>query len=126
VFSRIDPRLPLPLYSQIATAVRSAIALGDLKAGDGLPSVRSLATQLRVNPATVVQAYRELEQDLLIEMRQGAGSFVRDLPPERRQREKIADLRRHMRGVLDEAARLGLTPEQVRQVMTDELTRWHA
>jgi GntR family transcriptional regulator len=87
--------------------------------------VRSLASQLRVNPATVVQAYRELEQDLLIDMRQGAGSFVRDLPPERRQREKANDFRRHVRTALDDAARLGLTPEQVRQIVADELTRWH-
>ena len=49
------------MYAQIASRIRVAVAAGDLAAGDALPSVRTLAAQLRVNPATVVQAYRELE-----------------------------------------------------------------
>lgn len=123
MFDRIDPRLPTPLYAQIAHAVRAAIAAGDLRAGDGLPSVRALAGQLRVNPATVVQAYRELETDMLIEMRQGAGSFVRDLPPQRRQDERHAEFRRRVAEALDEAARLAVAPDAVRQIVQDELDR---
>ena len=63
MFERIDPRSPTPIYAQIAERVRVAVAAGELTKGDGLPSVRALATRLRVNPATVVQAYRELEHD---------------------------------------------------------------
>lgn len=123
LFDRIDPRLPTPLYAQIAHAVRAAIAAGDLQAGDGLPSVRALAGQLRVNPATVVQAYRQLETDMLIEMRQGAGSFVRDIPPARHQEERHAEFRRRIAEALDDAARLGLAPDAVRQLVKDELDR---
>jgi len=47
--------------------------------GAALPSVRQLASQLRVNPATVVQAYRQLEEVGVVESRQGAGTFVRQL-----------------------------------------------
>src|ERR1019366_10469821 len=75
MFERIDPRSPTPIYAQIAERVRVAVAAGELAKGDSLPSVRALATRLRVNPATVVQAYRELEQENLLEMRQGAGTF---------------------------------------------------
>jgi GntR family transcriptional regulator len=124
VFQRIDPRLPTPLYTQIAQAVRAAIAAGDLTAGDGLPSVRQLAGQLRVNPATVVQAYRELETEQLIEMRQGAGSFVREVPADRRQQERTTEFRRVLRAVLDEGPRLGLSPTQVREIVSDEVTRF--
>ena len=68
MFERIDPRSPTPIYAQIAERVRVAVAAGELSKGDGLPSVRALATRLRVNPATVVQAYRELEQEKLVEV----------------------------------------------------------
>jgi DNA-binding transcriptional regulator YhcF (GntR family) len=59
MFQNIDPRSATPLYAQIASRVKLAIASGELASGTGLPSVRHLATELRVNPATVVQAYRE-------------------------------------------------------------------
>src|SRR5437588_94509 len=77
-----------PLYAQIAGRLRIAIAAGELRPGGALPSVRHLAAQLRLNPATVVQAYRELEDDGFVEMRQGAGTFVREVAPEGRARER--------------------------------------
>src|SRR5205823_579494 len=67
---------------------RLAIASGELRPATALPSVRQLATQLRVNPATVVQAYRDLETEGFVEMRQGAGTFVREVAPQARARER--------------------------------------
>ena len=63
LFDDIDPRSPTPLYAQIAARVRIAVAAGDLLPGDPLPSVRVLSRDLRVNPATVSQAYRDLAAD---------------------------------------------------------------
>lgn len=63
LFSGINPRSPSPLYAQIAESVRRAIEEGEVAPGDLLPSVRSLATRLRVNPSTVSHAYRELVRD---------------------------------------------------------------
>ena len=94
MLDRIDPRSPTPLYAQIASRVKLAIAAGDLAAGDGLPSVRQLAATLRINPATVVQAYRALETEGFVEMRQGAGTFVHDLAP---SRTAISTRQRHLR-----------------------------
>ena len=94
MFERIDPRSPTPIYAQIAERVRVAVAAGELTKGDGLPSVRALATRLRVNPATVVQAYRELEQEKLVEMRQGAGTYILEMPAESRARERQAAAKR--------------------------------
>ena len=71
MFEQVDPRDATPLYAQIASRLRLAIAAAELKPGTGLPSVRQLAGQLRINPATVVQAYRELEAEGFVEMRQG-------------------------------------------------------
>ena len=80
MFDGIDPRSPTPLYEQIAARVRLGIASAELAPGEALPSVRSLARTLRVNPATVVQAYRDLATDGFVDIRHGQGTFVRDVP----------------------------------------------
>ena len=76
MFETIDPRSPTPLWGQIAARVRVAVASGDLRPGEALPSVRELAKRLRVNPATVAQADRELAREGFVETRHGAGTFV--------------------------------------------------
>jgi serine/threonine protein kinase len=73
VFTGINPRSATPLYLQIAESVRRSVATGELKPGEVLPSVRAVAAKLRVNPATVSQAYRELERDGLADS-EGDGS----------------------------------------------------
>ena len=63
-------------YLQIADEVRRAVVLKRIRADEALPSVRQVAVDLRVNPNTVAQAYRELERDGVVEMRRGQGTFV--------------------------------------------------
>jgi GntR family transcriptional regulator len=121
MFSRIDPRSPTPIYAQIADRIRVAVAAGELRTGDDLPSVRALATRLRVNPATIAQAYRELEREGLVEMRQGAGTFVAALSAESRTHERAAAAQRLVREMLTNAARLGLSPADLRLALTLEL-----
>ncbi len=121
MFSTIDPRSPTPLYAQIADRVRLAIASGELSPGESLPSVRALATKLRVNPATVVQAYRDLERDKIVEMRQGAGTYIAEMATETRARERTAAAQRFVRQMLQEAARLGLSPADLRLALDREL-----
>jgi DNA-binding transcriptional regulator YhcF (GntR family) len=121
VFDQIDPRSPTPLYAQIAGRVRVAVAAGELRPGESLPSVRQLAARLRLNPATVVQAYRDLEAEGFVEMRQGAGTFVREVVAERRAAERskrAAELVRHM---VAEAGRLGLSTRELVQAIEREL-----
>ena len=72
----LDPRDARPLYLQILDEVRRALVVGALRAEDPLPSVRELASQLVVNPRTVLQAYRELEREGVIYVRRGQGTFV--------------------------------------------------
>ena len=121
MFTNVDPSSPTPIYAQIADRVRVAVASGELKPGAGLPSVRALAARLRVNPATVVQAYRDLERDQIVEMRQGAGTFVAEVPAETRARERTAAARRFVRQMLTDAARLGLLPADLRDALDREL-----
>ena len=71
--SPVDDR---PLYLQIVDEVRRAIVLGVVKPDELLPSVRELAADLRINPNTVQQAYRELERDVVVYVRRGQGTFI--------------------------------------------------
>lgn len=121
MFEEIDPRSPTPLYEQIAARVRLAVAAGDLAFGDALPSVRQLARTLRVNPATVVQAYRELESDGFVETRHGAGTFVRDIPAARKEDERLAQATAIARGALQEAARLGIPAVEIYHALCEEI-----
>ena len=121
MFERIDTRSPTPIYAQIAERVRVAVAAGELKAGDALPSVRALATRLRVNPATVVQAYRDLEMEKIVDMRQGAGTFIAEVSADTRSRERLAAAKRLVRDMLAEAARLGIGRDDIKRALSGEL-----
>ena len=65
-----------PIYRQIRDRVVAMILDGILKEGDPLPSVRSVATDSRVNPLTVLKAYQQLADEKLVEKRRGLGMFV--------------------------------------------------
>ena len=65
-----------PIYRQIRDRVVAMILDGILKEGDPLPSVRSVATDARVNPLTVLKAYQQLTDEQLVEKRRGLGMFV--------------------------------------------------
>jgi GntR family transcriptional regulator len=121
LFDQIDPRSPIPLYAQIAGRLRMAVAAGELRPGESLPSVRHLAARLRVNPATVVQAYRDLETEGFVEMRQGAGTFVKEVVPERRASERNRQARALVRHMVAEAGKLGLSTKELLQAMEREL-----
>ena len=121
MFDRLEPRSPVPLYAQIADRVRLAIASGELGDGDLLPSVRQLSAQLRVNPATVVQAYRELEGEGFVATRQGAGTFVQAITRDIRARERRAAARRLVRDLLQDAGRIGVLPDELRAALDHEL-----
>jgi GntR family transcriptional regulator len=121
VFDGIDPRSPIPLYAQIAERVRLAIATGALGSADALPSVRQLATELRVNPATVVQAYRDLETQGFVEIRHGAGTFVRELAPGRRARERSHQATALVRKLLADARRMGVSLSEVQKAVEEEI-----
>jgi GntR family transcriptional regulator len=121
VFDHVDPRSPTPLYAQIASRLRIAVAAGELHPGDALPSVRRLAAQLRVNPATVVQAYRDLEAEGFVEMRQGAGTFVRELPPARRSSERVRQATVLVRQLIVNARRLGVSLDELHSAILEEI-----
>jgi GntR family transcriptional regulator len=121
VFAEIDPRSPTPLYEQIASRVRLAVAAGDLAPGDALPSVRALARELRVNPATVVQAYRDLAADGFVEIRHGQGTFIQEVAEFLRDEERATKAQQMVRALLQDAARLGIGMEELSRAFNAEV-----
>ena len=117
MFDHIDPRSPTPLYEQIADRVRVAVATSELVAGQSLPSVRQLAATLRVNPATVVQAYRALEAEGFVERRHGSGTFVRPVSETNLAAQRESTAEKIVRDMLSQAARLGVSRDELLQAI---------
>lgn len=103
-----DPR---PLYQQIMDEIRRGIVIGSLENGDPLPSVRQTAADLRINPNTVQQAYRELEREGVVYVQRGRGTFVAGLTEVESERRRLA--RGLAERTLREAYRLGLQLEEL-------------
>src|SRR5205085_150812 len=75
---RLDPNSGVATYLQVVHQVRHAVRLGILRPGDQLPTVKEVVGSLAINPNTVLKAYRQLEQDGLVQGRPGLGTFIRD------------------------------------------------
>jgi GntR family transcriptional regulator len=72
----LDPKAGVPFYRQIIDQIKFGIASGKLSVGEQLPTVRSLAVELKVNLNTVAKAYKELEIQNILETYQGTGTFI--------------------------------------------------
>ena len=111
---QLDFRSGQPIYMQIVEQVRQQIARGDLKPGDQLPTVRQLATDLRVNFNTVARAYRLLDESGLISTQHGRGTYVWETPSEEiTQRLRRQGLEELVQNYINEASRLGYSSEEI-------------
>ncbi|MEM7141239.1 MAG: GntR family transcriptional regulator, partial [Actinomycetota bacterium] len=78
---RLEADTAIPVFEQLRAQLSVMVAVGRLLPGDRLPTVRAFAEQLGLAPGTVARAYRELENDGIVEGRGRAGTFVVDEPP---------------------------------------------
>lgn len=107
----LDYRDSRPLYQQVKDSLRRMMLTGLLEPNEKLPSVRSLATQLAINPNTIQRAYAELEAEGYIYSVAGRGSFVSAGDGEHLRR--IAELTERLAPLLEELKSLGYTREQL-------------
>jgi GntR family transcriptional regulator len=122
---QLDFRSGQPIYVQIVEQIRQMIATGELKLGDQLPTVRQLATDLRVNFNTIARAYRLLDEAGLISTQHGRGTYVWEAPSEETTRQlRQQSLDGLVRRFLSEAARLGFSPEEVKAAFEKRFKEW--
>ena len=114
-----------PIYRQIVDQVRRAVAGGALLPGAQLPSVRGLAEELVVNPNTVARAYQELVRDGLLESQPGRGLFVALNRPMFTKAERLRRLRPALDALINEAAALGVSADEVRDALNKRLSQWN-
>src|SRR4051812_47988147 len=113
---RIEPDSHVPVYLQIVEILRSAIAAGVYRPGEALPSLRVLATDLKVNPNTVQRAYDEMFRQGLIKSHRGVGMFVASRGDRSaRGRAEESALAAFVTAATA-AAHAGLTPDRIREL----------
>ena len=108
---RLDYRDARPIYEQVRDGLRSLMVTGVLAAGEKLPSVRSLATELAINPNTIQRAYAQLEQEGYVYSVSGRGTFVAEGGEQNRRR--CGELCERLRPMLEELRSLGFTLEEL-------------
>jgi GntR family transcriptional regulator len=121
----IDPDSTLPIYQQIIQAIKFQVATGQLQPGEQLPTVRRLATDLRINPNTVARAYDALDTEGVITTQRGKGTYIREHP----DHAYLAHLRQEqLKAMIDnmvnKALSLRYTPEEIKVAFIGELAYW--
>ena len=113
-----------PIYRQITDQVRLAVATGRLAIADQLPSVRSLAEELVVNPNTVARAYADLAREGLIESRAGRGVFVIRKRKVFTREEGWRRLEPLIESLIGEAMAMDFGREELRVAIERRLDQW--
>ena len=114
---RVQPGLGVPIYLQIESQVKHAIAAAALKLDDAMPSVRKLAAELRINPNTVARAYQNLERDSILRTIPGGGCYVNSQSPGLMKSEKLRRLRPLATQLAVEAKQLRLARAELLQLL---------
>ncbi len=118
-FFRLNASSGVPLYVQLMQQVKHAVETGALRPGEQLPTIRALAEELVINSNTVVRAYRELEHEGMVELRQGSGAFICESVEQRgRLMRKAQTL---VQSVVERLASWGATEEEIRRLFENVL-----
>ena len=122
VLLKPNPSSGVPIYLQLMEQVKHAIETGALRPGEQLPGIRPLAEELVVNPNTIAKAYRELEHEGIIELRQGAGAFVADRVVTKKDADRLRAAQSTVATAVDGLRDRGVTDEEIRRLFEAELS----
>lgn len=122
----VDPGNGLPVYLQIVDQVRRAVAIGILKPGEQLPTVKKLSSDLVINPATVSRALRELEHLDIVRSVPGRGCYVRDDAARGVAKTGARDVvSASIDAAIREARSLGVDESDLRELFQRALDAWY-
>ena len=106
-----------PIYEQIVEQIKAAIANGTLAEGEPLPSIRALASDLRISVITTKRAYAELEEAGFVNTVQGKGSFVAGGNLELLREERMRQIEQLLGRAVKEARSAGISPDDMREML---------
>ena len=118
---RPNPSSGVPIYLQLMEQVKHAVSTGALRGGDQLPGIRPLAEELVINANTVAKAYRELAHDGVIELRHGAGAFVREVSRGKRETDNVRAGQTIVATTIERLRERGMVDEEIRRLFEAEL-----
>jgi GntR family transcriptional regulator len=103
----------VPVYRQIIRQIEYGILSGRLKTGDKLPTIRSLAVELKINPNTIARAYGELEIRGILATQVGSGTYIADKRPEPEEDVRGRKLREVLERFMEEMQSLGADKQEI-------------
>ena len=115
----VNPKSKQPLYEQLVEQLRRQLFLGAAQAGQALPSVRQLATELGINPNTFQKAYRRMEAEGMIVSVPGKGSFISDDLADMLKKQRAEQIQKTRQEILT-CREMGLDKETIKR-LTDEV-----
>ena len=107
----------IPIYEQIKNQIKAQIVSGDLKADEGLPGMRTLASDLKVSVITTKRAYNDLEQEGYIYSMPGKGSFVKKLNEEVVRENALAEIEKYFTDAMTVAKAAGIEIEEMQEIL---------
>ena len=108
---------PDPMYKQVTDQVKDAIASGDLKPNDKLPSIREMAKALNISMITIKRAYLDLENEGYILTRAGLGSFVADVDREGLRDRKLGEFIEELTRIIKTGKKFGIKKQEIVQAV---------
>jgi len=113
----------VPIYLQLMEQIKHAVETGAIRLGEQLPTIRSVAEELTMNPNTVARAYRELESEGIVEVRHGSGVFVAGPQSSTTKTAEIRKAGEVLRAAMEKGMALDLSKSELRRVFEEELSR---
>lgn len=110
-----------PIYEQITAQIRDAVAAGELAAGEQLPSIRALATQLRISAITTKRAYQDLEAQGYVTTVPGKGCFVAEQNHDLLREERLRRVEASLARAVCDARACGLSDDELREMLDIQL-----
>lgn len=107
----------LPIYEQIKNQIKAQIVAGDLEADEGLPGMRTLASDLKVSVITTKRAYNDLEQEGYIYSMPGKGSFVKKLNEEMVRENAVAKIEKYFTDAMTVARAAGISFQELEEIL---------
>ena len=123
MFIRIEPSNGIAIYDQVVRQIKFAIANGQCRSGELIPSVRDLSRQLAINPNTVSRAYRQLQDDGVLNSVRGMGLQVATGAAKKCRQERLQLIKERVKQVAHEAIASGLSREEFEGMVSKEVDR---